>query len=416
MAGEWVSPLISQFAGSIDHQLVLRPGQVLKGKVIQLLPQQTAWVQLGKFQVLARLEVPLTAGQTEWFQVLDVSRPMTLKVIGNPSINGTGQSSTDHEWQPVLRWLGVDDTAPNRQLLQFFLTHHLPVTRSLFQQVQETLAQVGQGEWQRQAVLMAVQNGWTPTATIVRSVGMFLHQPSLADTLAQLEKMVGDGQRDVLQALLSRLAVHQFSAQQLKHYFQGMSFHISRAKSQGTVSPEYLSALSLPALLQTWLKGEILSQSARNQAENILYQLAGQHLLMQGDGHLPVSYALFQLLVRQHGRTDSVYGELQGYKDQKGKLSSDHCRLLLYVNLQRLGETCVDVYVQNRLITVKLFNDLIRQSWLDSYKPLLQQGLAAQQYKLSSLVAKKWQALRTAPVKAKQGISWGHYQGVDIRI
>ncbi|MDQ0337440.1 hypothetical protein J2S00_000210 [Caldalkalibacillus uzonensis] len=376
------------------------------------MPQQTAWVQLGKFKVLARLEVPLSTGQSEWFQVQAVSRPVILKLIHDSSYDTTPRRNTDQDWQPLLRWLGISDTPSNRQLVQLFVSHHLPLNRSVFQQVQETLALVGRGEKQQQAVLLALQNGWPPSPGIVRAIDMFLHQPNLKESIAQLMGMVGEDEREVLQALLFRLPVHQFSAGQLKDYFQRLSLHLPTSAAQETAPNQ----LTLSVLLQNWIKDTTLNQSARKQAENILYQLAGQHLLMQGDSALPVSFMVFHLLVRQHGRPDSVYGELQGYTNQKGKISSEHCRLLIYVNLQRLGETCVDVQVQNRWVSIKLFNDLIQQSWLDQYKPAIKKGLASHQYKLSSLVAKEWQVLRRAPDQAKPSLIWGHYQGVDIRI
>lgn len=53
-----------------SNSLTLRQGQVMLGKIKELLPNNVAVVQFGQHQVVANLEVPITADQSYLFEVV----------------------------------------------------------------------------------------------------------------------------------------------------------------------------------------------------------------------------------------------------------------------------------------------------------------------------------------------------------
>ncbi|CAM5294749.1 hypothetical protein LSPH24S_06963 [Lysinibacillus sphaericus] len=67
-----------------NQPLALKQGQVFHGTIKQLYPDQTAEVQVGNQKLIAKLEVPLKAGDAHFFQVTGTSPQTELKVVTGP--------------------------------------------------------------------------------------------------------------------------------------------------------------------------------------------------------------------------------------------------------------------------------------------------------------------------------------------
>ena len=61
--------------------LTLREGQVFHGSIKQLFPNQVAEVQVGANKLVAKLETPLKAGDSHYFQVTSVKGQVELKSL-----------------------------------------------------------------------------------------------------------------------------------------------------------------------------------------------------------------------------------------------------------------------------------------------------------------------------------------------
>ena len=68
-----------------NKPLVLNEGQMFHGQIKQLFPGQMAEVQIGGQKVIAKLEVPMKAGDSYYFQVNAVkTRIATENYFGTP--------------------------------------------------------------------------------------------------------------------------------------------------------------------------------------------------------------------------------------------------------------------------------------------------------------------------------------------
>ncbi|WP_158737676.1 hypothetical protein [Alteribacillus sp. YIM 98480] len=158
-----------------------------------------------------------------------------------------------------------------------------------------------------------------------------------------------------------------------------------------------------------------LPASARESAEALLYRLTGQQLLAQ-DQQGPIQQAALQFpLVLGDYHTDLTV-QWEGRKQEDGQLHPDHCRILFYLEMERLGETIADVQIQNRFVTVNIFNDNEKPILLmELLQPFLKERLNEHQYMLSSV---NWKRLQDS-ASTKQRNAYQPYtqsRGVDVRI
>ncbi|TGB00265.1 hypothetical protein E4665_00915 [Sporolactobacillus shoreae] len=106
------------------------PEQVLRGKVLEILPDRTALVQLGAQKMVAKvvaLQPPLKVGQDYLFQVQQNSNPLTAKVVGRRTEQERTSSSIVED---ALNAFKLKDEPINRQLIQAFLDQGEPLTRN----------------------------------------------------------------------------------------------------------------------------------------------------------------------------------------------------------------------------------------------------------------------------------------------
>jgi hypothetical protein len=105
-----------------------------------------------------------------------------------------------------------------------------------------------------------------------------------------------------------------------------------------------------------------------------------------------------------------------GRKKKDGKLDSNFCRVLLYLNLENIGDTFVDLHIQNRIMSISIENEKTDLRLVVA--PLihtLKEKLSEMNYHLTSLTFEQSSKMN----KVKKGIpSFGStpYEGVDIRI
>lgn len=108
--------------------------------------------------------------------------------------------------------------------------------------------------------------------------------------------------------------------------------------------------------------------------------------------------------------------EWNGRMKEDGKIDSDFARIMFYLQLDTLKETVVDMQVQNRVVSITLYNDdkdLVPV--VDKFKEILKQGLSAVGYQLSGVFVKSFEEQKiTSALMAKSKAL--DAQGVDIRI
>ncbi|MFS0839375.1 hypothetical protein [Paenibacillus sp. 1P03SA] len=185
-----ISGLIRGLAGGMQaaepKTLELKPGQVVKGVVLQVYDNQEAQMSIDGVQVRAKLETPLAPGQTAWLQVQPESTggQVVLKPAAGPVV-----PATQEEIGQMLKQTGLKDTAVNRELVQMMKQQGIPLTKEAAAPLQEIMsripASVKPEQW-IQAVGVAVGKGLPLTADTVGAVHQALFGKPFGETLQNL--------------------------------------------------------------------------------------------------------------------------------------------------------------------------------------------------------------------------------------
>ena len=101
---------------------------------------------------------------------------------------------------------------------------------------------------------------------------------------------------------------------------------------------------------------------------------------------------------------------------ENGKIDANYARILFYLQMESLQETVIDMQVQNRIVSMTIFNDNPGLKMLaEPLQQNLKAGLADKNYQLSGVVIK--------PFDKETSIDLIHNEseqqeesGVDIRI
>lgn len=118
-----------------SNSLTLRQGQVMLGKIKELLPNNVAVVQFGQHQVVANLEVPITADQSYLFEVVSTGELPQLSVVSQSTSNIT----LTEQIQIILANLNFSPTTENRQFVQELLANEIPIRQSDLKQALDIL-------------------------------------------------------------------------------------------------------------------------------------------------------------------------------------------------------------------------------------------------------------------------------------
>ncbi|WP_432354952.1 hypothetical protein [Sporosarcina sp. A2] len=121
----------------------LREGQLFRGQIKQLYPGQMAEVQIGNQKLNAKLEVPLKAGDSYYFQVKATEPELQLKLISGPHEKGESESA---KVGSLLDTLQLTKTSEMRKLVEFFMKQQIPITRESLVVGEALLKQVGPAE------------------------------------------------------------------------------------------------------------------------------------------------------------------------------------------------------------------------------------------------------------------------------
>lgn len=171
-----------------------------------------------------------------------------------------------------------------------------------------------------------------------------------------------------------------------------------------------------PLLLK--LLNEQIPASIKEMAEQILNRITAQQILSQENG--PIQNLLLTLPLNLGSIQTDLTLQWSGRKTKDGKIDPDYCRVLFYLELERLKETVIDMQVQNRIIKVTVINGhgAVLEEAAGQYLDILRENLGKMDYRLSGVsfvkpVNEKERDLRVKPIPFSEA---GPYSGVDIRI
>ncbi|MDT2264732.1 hypothetical protein P7H17_05055 [Paenibacillus larvae] len=110
-----VRAALGDMRGSEAKTVELKTGQVVRGVVLELLDAQDAILSINGVQLRAKLETPLTQGESTLLQVQPGMKDGT--VVMKPITGPVLTALTDSMFGELLKQLGLKDTEENRALL-----------------------------------------------------------------------------------------------------------------------------------------------------------------------------------------------------------------------------------------------------------------------------------------------------------
>ncbi|MFZ0371233.1 MAG: hypothetical protein WAM07_16665 [Halobacillus sp.] len=171
---------LSKLVQQPDVRAFPKTGQVINGKILELLPQNRAVVQLGSQQVKAQLEASLTKGKSYLFKVGSTDQKIQLKVITQ-----LGESQGNSTVNKLLNELGIKPTKENRLLTSQLIKKSIPFQGSDLKQA----AALYQREDDKKAAREILKQMLQKQLPIKTSVYHALHTKRM-DSLTQIMKQV----------------------------------------------------------------------------------------------------------------------------------------------------------------------------------------------------------------------------------
>ncbi|MFC5588446.1 hypothetical protein ACFPRA_06090 [Sporosarcina soli] len=177
------------------------------------------------------------------------------------------------------------------------------------------------------------------------------------------------------------------------------------------LEPNRLMDAVKPQLVKL-LQSSMLSSAVREATENVVMRMNGP-LLQSGETGVQHQLVMQVPLDILGKRIDSTL-QWRGRMKENGQIDSDFARVLFYLDLASMNQTVIDMQVQNRVVTVTVFNeDDTLQAVALPLQNKLKDGLETAGYRLSGIFFKPF-VEEKKPLQNKQRPSDG--QGVDVRI
>ncbi|WP_227395550.1 hypothetical protein [Jeotgalibacillus aurantiacus] len=169
----------------------------------------------------------------------------------------------------------------------------------------------------------------------------------------------------------------------LKQLIQATGIDYEARLLNQTLPPEKAAEALKPQLLSL-IADSTQPASVRESAETLVSRLNGMQLFSTDNG--PMQQLLMQFPMHLGNQQSDVIMQWSGRKKATGQLDPDFARVLFYITLKELKESVIDMNVQNRVITLDIYNE---HNGLDELAeplvPVLKDALNQMGYQLSSV-------------------------------
>ena len=123
----------------------------------------------------------------------------------------------------------------------------------------------------------------------------------------------------------------------------------------------------------------------KNHAEAILTRLTAFQLLSQETG--PLQNVFMQIPIPFAELKNDLTLQWTGRKQEDGKIDPAYCRIVFYLELSNLKETVIDMNIQNRIISLKIWTEEEEEAnrTVTSLLPMLKENLEEKGYHLTTV-------------------------------
>lgn len=146
---------------------------------------------------------------------------------------------------------------------------------------------------------------------------------------------------------------------------------------------------SLKPQLLALLQNQAIAATLKETAEMIVSRLNGMQILSGENG--PQHQFLMQVPLDFLGKRMDASLQWNGQMKEDGKIDSNYARVMFYLDLASLKETVIDMQIQNRVITINIFNESdALMPYAEQFREALKTGLSSLNYQLSGVFMKSY--------------------------
>ena len=202
--------------------------------------------------------------------------------------------------------------------------------------------------------------------------------------------------------------------QALKTVLKGLGVGYEAALSNKAGDIQTLAQQLKPQLLSLLQEPQIPS-TVRDSAEMLMARMNGMQLLSGENGHQ--HQLIMQTPLDFFGKRMDATLQWNGRMGKDGKIDANFARVLFYLNMDSMEETVVDMQVQNRIVTITIFNEDPQLNLLaEPLKQSLKSGLFDKNYHLSGIFIKNFSEKQTNIVTKKTQNDIENTNSIDIRV
>lgn len=267
--------LLGEAVSGDVRAMELKIGQMVRGVVLQTLENNEALIQINGVQVRAKLELPLSAGQSALLQVQPESTGslVVLKAV-DPSVSGL----FDDTFRDLAKMLGMPDQKWALDIIKDLRKEGFPFNRATAQSFQEAAAAMPRGADQEQwmnAAAATFKRGLPMTGTTVASMGQTMFGKPVHELLDTLQRQLGEFLAGANESpgKGEAVAARQAGARVLALLEQGAALMRGALASQdsGTLGASLggnAAGQSAPDEAMTMVRGSALAGAAANAADD----------------------------------------------------------------------------------------------------------------------------------------------------
>ena len=246
-----ISPQLKAiFKEQSGKPLSLRQGQVMLGKIKEILPNNVAVVQFGKHQVTAKLEVPINLDQPYLFEVISVGEIPQLRVLTESNSN----QSISGQLEQILANLNLNPTREQRQFINEVINNQIPFRQTDLKQALD-IYKNNQTQASKEQLIGMLQKQLPITGVTFDAIKAVSSNQSLSEQI------------DILYQAIENQPIHNETTETL---LETLSVMLDKGSNQPVTASESNQAIgNLNQLFQNSSNSQtqLTSNSTQNQTE-----------------------------------------------------------------------------------------------------------------------------------------------------
>lgn len=383
-------------------------------KEMGILPQQ-ANIQNAlstAFQSISQVQAPTNMQQAgQLVQAISARQPETVPQLTEQLkswINSQGLLTNEQKEQLVQLVQRFSQLPLNKQTIEAFTKqlHEQLIKAFANQASQHLFAKDMNGLSVKDHLLSLLQIDNSKQEMLMKNItkiGNESSQPFIQQLFSDVEHQV--------QSAVDGKAIEQA----MKTILKGLGVSYEAALSNSASDAQEMAHQLKPQLLNV-LHDAQASPQLRESAEVLLARLNGMQLLSGENGHQ--HQLIMQVPLEFFGRKMDATLQWNGRMKEDGKIDAAYARVLFYLQMESMQETVIDMHVQNRIVTVTVYNKNSNQlvQMAEPLKKALKAGLAEKEYQLSGVLIKPFEQPSEQKQPKPSQESTESQGGVDIRI